>query len=325
MNPDLTTKLLNKKLNNPLILASGILGVTGASLVKVAKSGAGALTTKSISVKERKGHKCPVILSYETFTINAVGLSNAGVKETLPEIEYAKKNANVPVIASIFASSVEEFGKVAKEVSKAKPDFIEINISCPNVEDEFGKPFSSDPEIASDVVKTVKQNTNIPIITKLSPNVANIGLIAKACESAGTDIISAINTAGPGMVIDIYSKQPILQNKVGGLSGPAIKPIAVKCVYDIYKAVKVPIIGIGGITNGKDAIEIMMAGASAVGVGSAVYYRGIDVFSKINKEIKDFMKKNGYKKLDELIGAAHQDEPVSNSSCNSNKCNSKTK
>lgn len=303
----LETELAGVKLQNPTVLASGILGVTGASLARVAKhDGAGAVTTKSVSLKERKGHPTPVLITYEHGMLNAVGLSNPGIDEFIPEIEYAVKNAGAPVIASIFGSKITEFGEIAKKVSAANPHLIEVNISCPNVEDEFGRPFACDPGIAGVVTRTVKKSTKIPVFIKLSPNVSNIGEIAKSVQDAGADGITAINTVGPGMAINIEARKPILSNKSGGVSGPGIKPIAVKAVYDIYKSVKIPIIGTGGISNGRDAIEIIMAGASAVGVGSAVYYRGPEVFSAICEEMQEFMDKEGFKSIKEMRGIAHE-------------------
>ncbi len=303
---DLKTNIAGVELKNPTILASGILGVTGSSLVNVAKSGAGAVTTKSIGLEERKGHHNPIIVEFESGLINAVGLSNPGVDEFREEISYAVKNAKVPVVASIFGRTIDEFGIVAEKVSKAKPNLIEVNISCPNVEDEFGKPFGADAKTAAKITETVKNRTKIPIIVKLTPNVPNIKDIAKAVEQAGADALSAINSLGPGMIIDIKTVKPILANKQGGVSGPAIRPIAVRCVYDIYEIVDIPVIGIGGITYGKDAIEMMMAGASAVGIGSGVYYRGIDVFRKVCDEIKGFMEEEGYFNLKQIIGKAHE-------------------
>ncbi|MBW2977712.1 dihydroorotate dehydrogenase [Candidatus Woesearchaeota archaeon] len=303
---DISTILCGIRLENPTILASGILGTTGASLVNVLNHGAGAVTSKSIGLEERKGHPNPVFIEWEKGFINAVGLSGQGIEESVEEIKYAVENSESPVIASIFASNVKEFGVVAKEISKAKPNFIEVNISCPNVEAEFGKPFGTDPDVSAKVTKIVKKNTSIPVIVKLSPNVSNIKLIAKAVEKAGADAISAINTLGPGMVINLETAKPILANKAGGVSGPAIKPIAVRCVYDIYSTVKIPIIGTGGVTYGRDAIEMFMAGASAVGIGTGVYYRGVDVFRKVSEEIEEFMEKNGYNKLKEIIGMAHK-------------------
>jgi dihydroorotate dehydrogenase (NAD+) catalytic subunit len=305
---NLSTKLCGIKLENPTILASGILGTTGSSLVNVANHGAGAVTSKSVGLEERYGHPGPVLAEWEKGFINAVGLSGPGIEEGIEEISYAVKNSSAPVIASIFASKIDDFGIAAKKISKANPDFIEVNISCPNVESEFGRPFGTDPDISAKVTKIVKKNTTIPVIIKLSPNVPDIKLIAQAVVMAGADIINAINTVGPGMVINIEAAKPVLHNKVGGVSGPAIRPVAVRCVYDIYEATKgkTPIIGTGGITYGKDAIEMLMAGASAVGIGTAVYYRGVDIFRKISEEIEEFMERNNHNSLKDIIGKAHK-------------------
>ena len=302
---DISTKLNKIRLRNPTVLASGILGVTGASLLNVARNGAGAVTFKSIGMHEREGHKCPIILPLENGLINAVGLCCQGIDECLDEVKFAVKYSNVPVIANIFASDIKEFGKVASLVSEAKPDLIEINVSCPNVQSEFGKPFGMDAKITRKVTEVVKNNTKIPVFVKLTPNTPELKQIAKSVEDAGADGITAINTVGPGMIINIETGKPVLQNKAGGLSGPMIKPIAVRCVYDIYNSVKIPIIGTGGVSFGKDAIEMMMAGASAVGIGTAVLERGIDVFSKVSNEIREFMELNGYTKLKQIIGAAN--------------------
>jgi len=173
------------------------------------------------------------------------------------------------------------------------------------VESEFGWPFGTDPKIAAQVTEVVKKNTSIPVIVKLSPNVTSIVEIAQAVEAAGADAISAINTIGPGMIIDIKTRKPILANKMGGVSGPAIRPIAVRCVYQIYEKVKIPLIGIGGITTGADAIEMILAGAQAVQIGSAVYYRGPEVFQKITREIEEYLQENHYQSLKDIIGQAH--------------------
>ncbi len=308
---DLSTKIAGVRLENPTILASGILGVTGSSMVNVAKSGAGAVTCKSISLHPRKGHHNPIVLSYGPGLINAVGLSTQGMDEAKNELTYAIKNSKSPIIASIFASDVYEFGEVAKRVAEIRPAMIEVNVSCPNVQDEFGLPFGTDPKLTAQVTRIVKKNAKsgnkkIPIIVKLSPNVTNIVAIAKAAENAGADAINAINTLGPGIVIDVKTKKAILANKKGGISGPAIRPIAVRCVWDIYNNVDIPIIGTGGISSGNDALEMILAGASAVGVGSAVYYHGPNVFNKINSEIKQIMEENGWASIKELIGGANE-------------------
>ncbi|MBW2980432.1 dihydroorotate dehydrogenase [Candidatus Woesearchaeota archaeon] len=298
----LQTKICKVKLENPTVLASGILGVSGKLMCRVAANGAGAVTTKSVFVKEREGHANPTVLAGEDFVYNAVGLSGPGAEEEAEEIAFIKKNSKVPVIASIAGGNVKEFGIAAKKISAAKPDLIEVNISCPNVEHEFGKPFGTDAKISAKVTETVKENTSIPIIVKLSPNVDDIGKIAKAVEAAGADAISAINTVGPEMIKDKKTGKPFLANKKGGVSGPKILPIALDKVKQIYNAVKIPVIGIGGVTYGKDAVAMIKAGASAVGIGSAVYFREMDVFKKICDEMKVIMKKQGFKSIEEMIG-----------------------
>ncbi|MCD6229422.1 MAG: dihydroorotate dehydrogenase [Candidatus Diapherotrites archaeon] len=304
--PNLETAFLNKTFSNPTVLSSGILGVYGSSLVRVAIEGAGAVTSKSISLNYRSGHPNPIIVEFEAGLINAVGLSTHGIDDSISEISYAVKNSPSPVIASVFADNVENFALVSQRINEANPDFIEVNISCPNVESEFGKPFATDPKTSAAVTSAVKKVSKAPVIVKLSPNVPNIKLIAKSVVDAGADAICAINTVGPGMVIDIESAKPILSNKVGGVSGPAIKPVAVRCVYDIFSEVDVPIIGVGGVTNGSDAIEMIFAGATAVGIGSAVHYRGIGVFKKVSKEIFRFMDTHDYSSIEEMRGLAHE-------------------
>jgi dihydroorotate dehydrogenase (NAD+) catalytic subunit len=302
--PDITTNICGVRLGNPTILASGIVGVSGSALVFAAKNGAGAVVSKSIGPKEREGHNNPILVEFEGGFLNAVGLPNSGVENTLDEIKFAISNSPSPVIASIFGGTKEEFGFVAERITEAKPPLIEVNLSCPNTADDLGLPFALYAEDSRKVIGIVKDNTKIPIIAKLAPNVPDIKEIAKAVVEAGADAISAVNTM-PGMVIDINTAKPVLHNKEGGISGPPIKPIAVKCVYDIYESVDVPIIGIGGVTYGKDAIELVMAGASAVQIGTAIYYRGIEVFKKVSQEIEEFLSEQGYNNLDDVIGIAH--------------------
>ncbi|MFB0546409.1 MAG: dihydroorotate dehydrogenase, partial [Anaerolineae bacterium] len=251
--PDLSIELCGVRLPNPLILAAGILGTSAELLERVARNGAGAVTSKSCGPRPRKGHPNPTVLDWGHGLINAVGLANPGVEEEVVILAAARRRLDplgVPLIASIFAETVESFAAVARRVSEAEPHFIEVNISCPNVAAEFGRPFAAAPESAAEVTSAVKGATHLPVIVKLSPNVTDILAIARAVEEAGADAIAAINTVGPGMVIDIHCGKPILTNRVGGLSGPAIKPIAVRCVYEICQSVKVPVIGIGGVTHG---------------------------------------------------------------------------
>lgn len=306
--PVLSVTLCGVRLRNPLVLASGILG-TGADLLeRVARCGAGAVTSKSCGPNPRAGHPNPTVLDWGHGLINAVGLSNPGADEEVPILRDAKARLaplGVPLIASIFAETVQGFGDVARKVAEAAPDFIEVNISCPNVEAEFGRPFAADARDAAAVTATVRRAVSLPIIVKLSPNVPDIAAIARAVESEGADAIAAINTLGPGMVIDVDSGKPILANRTGGVSGPAIRPIAVRCVYDVSRAVRVPVIGIGGVTCGRDAAEMIMAGATVVGIGSAVYYRGPEVFAAIQEELRAFMETRGYSNILQMRGLAH--------------------
>jgi len=302
---DISTSLAGIKLKNPTVLVSGILGITASSLTRVADSGAGAITTKSIGPVKRKGHKNPVIVEVSSGMLNSVGLACPSLNESLDGLKDVLKKVDTPVIASFYGRTVREFGEMAEKISEIRPDFLEANISCPNTENEFGKPFGTDSEISAKVTEAIKNSTKIPLIVKLTPNVSDIKVIAKAVESAGADVISAINSYGPGMVINIETASPVLSNKFGGLSGPAIKSVAVRCVYEIYETVEVPILGIGGIQTGRDAIEMVMAGASAVGIGTGIMKRDIKIFSEICEEIKEFMNSTGYSKLAELIGKAH--------------------
>ena len=287
------------KLRNPLILASGIRGNSADLLIRAAKEGAGAATSKSCSLLPREGHSNPTMLDSGPLYMNAIGLSNPGVGKEIPEIRRAAKEAGIPIIASIVAFSVSDFGKVAARISEARPAMIEVDASCPNIE-QGGKMFSSCVQDAAAVSRAVRAATKLPISIKLSPDVPNIGEIAKACVEEGADCITAINTMG-GMVVDAYARKAVLHNWFGGISGPALKPVALKCVYNVRQAVGpgFPIIGTGGVASGLDAAEMLMAGATAVGVGSAVVLRQ-DAFREIASELQEFMEEGGYSKLSEL-------------------------
>ncbi|ADG13000.1 dihydroorotate dehydrogenase family protein [Methanocaldococcus infernus ME] len=301
----LGTEILGIKFKNPVFLASGIMGETGSSLVRMAKEGAGAVTTKSIGLKPNPGHKNPTIVVLEDSLLNAMGLPNPGVDEYIEELREAKKRIEkmgVRIIGSIYGKDEDEFREVAKKIEDYV-DIIELNISCPHAKG-YGATIGQDPELSYKVCKAVKEEVKVPVFAKLTPNVSNILEIAEALVDAKVDGFVAINTVR-GMKIDIKAKRPILSNKFGGLSGKAIKPIGVKIVYDLYENFDKPIIGVGGIFTGEDAIEYMMAGASAVQVGSAVYFRGYDVFKKICDEIKEFLIEENLK-LKEIVGIAHE-------------------
>jgi dihydroorotate dehydrogenase (NAD+) catalytic subunit len=300
----ISTKLCGVKLENPTVLASGILGVSASSLERVANAGAGAVTKKSIGPKPRAGHDNPTVVEVEGGYLNAMGLPSEGVEESVKELE--KYQGKAPIIASFYGTAVDEFAKVAKSID-GKADLLEANISCPNVKHDFGEPFAANCDSAVEVMKAIKKVAKTPLLVKLSPNVANIGEIAKSCVKAGADGITAINTVGPGMAIDLKTRKPILANKVGGMSGPAVKPITIRCVYDIYEATKgkVPILATGGILTGEDAAQAIMVGASAVGIGTGIRYRGIGIFKLVSNELEALMNKEGFNSIEYLRGTAH--------------------
>jgi dihydroorotate dehydrogenase len=377
----LVCDFLGFRLHSPLVLASGIIGVSAAQMARAAQAGAGMVTAKSCGPTPRPGHPNPVALDWGGGLLNAIGLTNPGAEHEAVLLAETKRRLaplGVPLIASIFAGTVEEFGQVAAIVAQARPDLIEINISCPNVGDEFGTPFAGTAESAAAVTAAVlralarsgdrpelaiearsgdrpepvvlralarsgdrpelaiearsgdrpepvvlralarsgdrpelaiearsgdrpelaiDRSELVPspfVAVKLAPNVPDIARIACAVVEAGADAITAVNTM-PGMVIDAASGWPVLSNKVGGISGPALKPIALRAVFEIAQAVPhVPIIGTGGVSTGQDAAEMLMAGATVVGVGSAVWHRGVDVFGQINAELAAFMAQHGY-------------------------------
>ena len=303
---NLEVNFLGTNFNNPLILASGVLGVTSGSWKRVVELGAGGITTKSVFSKPHQGHPNPVMFGTENYFLNAVGLSDAGIKKAQAEVAEFYKQKPSPLIFSIAGGTENDFVEVAEKVNEISPDFVEVNISCPNVESEFGKPFAADSVSASKICKIVKTKTKTPIIVKLSPNVENIAKIAKSVENAGADAICAINTVGPGMRFNLDLQAPILANRVGGLSGPAIFPIAVRAVFEIYRSVKIPIIATGGINSGKDALEIMAAGGTLCGIGTAIYFHGDDFWKQAKQEMSDWLEKNNIKNVSKIIGMFHK-------------------
>ncbi len=295
-------EFLGVTLKNPLVLASGVLGNSFDILKRVHENGCGLVTMKSIGPAPRDGHNNPTVIDLGYGMINAVGLPSPGYDQM--EEEWQELAArNFPLNASIYGGSVKEFETVAEFVSDKNPEFIEVNISCPNSE-KHGMMFGVSESSAHDVISAVKRVSKVPVIAKLTPQAPDIGRIAKACEDAGADAICAINTLGPGMLIDIETRTPVLAFKKGGLSGPMIKPVALRCVYDIFDAVSIPIIGLGGVSTGTDAVEMIMAGASLVGMGSAVRYRGVEVFQKVNEELNQWLTDHDCK-LSDIVGTAH--------------------
>ncbi len=303
---DLSVHFCGLTFKNPTVLASGIVGITCSSLKRMLKNGAGAVTTKSIWLKAHKGHRNPTMFGTEHYFINAVGLPDGGLEKAKQEIGPLIAQSKDPIIVNIVGGRKQDFIEIAKGIMEIKPQILELNISCPNVEDDFGRPFACVEKDAAELTNKVKSIVgNIPVIVKLSPNVENIKGIARACEEAGADGNNMGNTFGPGLVINIETGRPIVSNKVGGVSGPGLKPLVVKNIWDLYQAVKIPIIGTGSVLTGEDAIELIMAGASLVGIGTAVFYRGEAVFEKITREITKWCESNKVKKVAHLIGSAH--------------------
>lgn len=305
---DLSVKLFKKEMKNPLILASGVLGITKKSLEHTAEAGAAAVTTKSLSARPREGHDGPNIIEAECGLLNAMGYPNQGIDEGLKEFFGWKRKE--PLIISITGKDAKEFGELASKVEAAKKELgataIEAVLSCPHTP-EFGLLAGQNtPEGAQKITKAVKSGCSLPLIIKLSPSVPGEVEIAKQAEKSGADAINMGNSAGPGMKIDIERKSPVLGFRRGGLSGPAIKPLTVRCVYDIHEAIDIPVIGTGGVSTGEDVIEMMMAGASAVGIGTAVYYRGREAFQQIAKDTEKWLNSHGYKSINEIKGAAHE-------------------
>jgi dihydroorotate dehydrogenase (NAD+) catalytic subunit len=299
----LEVEILNMKLKNPILLAAGVLGSTASSLNWAARSGAGGVVTKSFSLEPNKGYPNPTTVEVRGGIINAIGLSNPGVEVFKGELD--KIDEKVPTIASIYGSSPEEFSLVAKEVH-GRVDALELNVSCPHAMTGCGASIGQDSDLTAEIVRKVKKTVEIPVIVKLTPNVTDIVEIAVSAQAAGCNGLTLINSLGPGMCIDLETARPILSNRFGGMSGPAIKPIALRCVYQVYEAVEIPIIGVGGIMDHLDAVEFVYAGASCVQVGTAVMYQGLDVFQRISNGMESFMKDKKFNSVDEMVGLAHQ-------------------
>ena len=303
-NNPLSTSFAGLQLENPTMLASGILGYSPESLNRVAKAGAGAVVTKSVGVEPRMGYPNPTVVQAEAGLINAMGLPNPGIDVYSEEIRYAKTILRVPLIVSVFGYSAEEYANVAKKAVDAGADAVELNVSCPHVK-QTGAEIGQSPKFLSEVVLKVKDVINKPLIVKLSPNVADIAVLAQAAVEAGADALTVVNTL-KAIAIDAETMQPILSNQKGGLSGPAIKPVALRCVWDIHEQFDVPIIGCGGISGWRDAVEFFLAGASAVQVGTAVGLVDVDVFSQINRGVLTYLRRKHYGSVKEIVGLAHR-------------------
>ena len=303
MSPDLKVQLAKRlRLENPVMTSSGTFGygMEYSELFDIQRLG--AIVCKGTTVKPREGNPQPRLVETACGMINSIGLQNIGVKAVIKDKAPVWADWKVPVIVNIAGDTVEEYAELAKELDGVKGvSGLEVNISCPNVK-AGGAAFGAEPKCAADVVKAARKATTLPLMVKLTPNAPDIVAVAKAVEDAGADAVSLVNCF-KGMAIDIKQRKPVMANGTGGMSGPAIKPLALALVYQVAGAIKIPVVGLGGITTGEDAVEYLMAGASAVQVGSASFTNpraALDVLEGIER----FMEKEGIKSLKEIIGAA---------------------
>lgn len=301
MGPDLSVEIAGIKLPNPTILASGILGVSGEILLRAFRAGAGAVVTKSFNIKGREGYHNPSFIEVPGGYLNALGIPNPGKEEMREEVATASLQG-VPVIASVFGFDAEEFAASAAMGEEGGAIAVELNVSCPHVK-EVGVEIGQRPKVVEEVTRRVKARIRVPVFVKLSPNVTDITEVAKAAQNGGADAITAVNTI-LGMALDVESGYPVLGGVLGGLSGAALHPIAVRAVHQIKHAVNIPVIGVGGVQNWRDAVELMMVGASAVQIGSAVTSQGLDIFRNVTMGLSKFLERKGVGSVRDIVGAA---------------------
>lgn len=298
---DLSVEVAGLTFKTPLVLASGVVGTSLAFFKEIDKY-VGAVTTKSLGLKPRAGNLPPVVVELPYGIINAMGLPNPGIERFAPVISEAKRVLTSKVIVSVFGHTSREYAEVAARAEEAGADAVELNLSCPH--ERLVAQFSHDAGLAAQAVSAASSTLRIPVIAKLSPDIPRVAEIASACERAGAAALTLVNTAR-AMKIDVHLKRPILSAKFGGLSGPALHPIAVRCVYEAYEAVSVPIIGVGGVSTWEDAVELMLAGATAIGIATAIGKKGSRVFASVLRGVKRYLLSEGLSSPSELVGLAH--------------------
>jgi dihydroorotate dehydrogenase (NAD+) catalytic subunit len=298
----LSINIAGMELRNPTMLASGFLGISQAIFNRLYNADVGAIVSKSISSKPIEGYRNPTVVCLEGGSyLNAVGLANPGADVFSREIA---SNPYVPIIVSLVGSSHEDFPPMINKFDDLNILGYEINLSCPHVA-KMGMEVGDDPDMVTKVVKTVKSHTLKPVVVKVGLGNVDLLDIARAANDAGANAITAINTIR-AMTINIESGIPVLSNKIGGLSGKSVKPVAIRCVYEISKNVALPVIGCGGIFSWEDAVEFMLAGASAIQLGSVIGYEGFGAFQRICLGLKRYLDRKGMKNLTELVGLAHK-------------------
>jgi dihydroorotate dehydrogenase (NAD+) catalytic subunit len=299
--PNLSVEIAGITMRNPVMTASGTFGYGREFADYMDLESIGAMITKGLSLKPKAGNNTPRIVETPGGMLNAIGLQNVGIDAFISTKLPFLRTVNTPVIVNLYGNSLEEYGELASRID-GLPEVagVEVNISCPNVK-QGGIVFGTDPGAAAQVVSLVRESTSKPLIVKLSPNVTDVVVMAKACVDAGAEALSLINTL-TGMAIDITTRRPVLANITGGLSGPAIKPVALRMVWQVARAVKVPLIGIGGIITATDALEFILAGATAVQVGTANFLNP-SAAEEIARGMESWLVENGVRDIRELIGA----------------------
>jgi len=301
---DLRVDLAGVPLRNPLLLASGIWGESGDSLAGAWDAGAGAVITKSIGREPRPGYANPTVDSWDRWGfLNAMGLPNPGIDEYPKEVEVARSRG-VTVIGSVFGHDADEFAELAEKIAATGVVGVELNLSCPHAEG-LGTEIGSDPTEVEAITRAVVHRVRVPVIAKLTPNTDDIVALAVAAERGGAAAVSAVNTVR-ALSINAKLRRPTLSHGLGGLSGPAIKPVGLACVWQIYRKVKIPVVGVGGVSTGEDALEYLLAGARAVQVGTAVAFDGIKVFTSIRDELGRLLDEMGIASVADVVGGAHR-------------------
>lgn len=300
---DLAVTVTGVRFANPLLLASGILDETGVSMARAFREGAGGVVTKSMSLKPRMGHAGPNVVEVEGGLLNAMGLPGPGLDHFADEVAVARKSGGA-VVGSIFGGTAEEFAECATKMAKTGVPALELNVSCPHAKG-YGSEIGCDPVRLEEVVKAVKAAVRIPVWVKLTPNTHDVVRLARVAVEAGADALVATNTL-KAIAIEPDLRRPVLGNKVGGLSGHALKPVALRAVWDCHAAgLGVPIVASGGIYTARDALEYAMAGASAFQIGTAVMHKGWPVFKEISTDLQRWMEKEHVANMRDIVGAAH--------------------
>ncbi|MDG6997028.1 MAG: dihydroorotate dehydrogenase [Nitrososphaerota archaeon] len=301
MPPSIGIDICGFHLISPTMIASGVLGISFDLFPRIIANGCGAIVSKSIGQEPRNGYKNPTMTGVESGYLNAIGLANPGVEAFAEELKAELRGT--PLIVSIFSGSPEGFASLAERLDEFPFLAYELNLSCPHVK-EVGSEIGVNADEAAKVVQSVKRVTSKPVLAKMPATIPEVGEWGKIVERAGADAIVAINTVR-AMKIEVESRKPILSNRIGGLSGPAIRPIGVRVIYELYEAVSVPVIGVGGVSDWKTAAEYLLAGAAAVQVGSAMGQSYLSTFGEINKGLAQYLRRQNFSTITEMIGAAH--------------------